>query len=145
MKSNSDSDLHCIRTTLSQNGNEHAFDQNCKSYHEPLNFKLEYMMMALGISTYHVGLNSDISGDTCTSECSALDTKTVISNMKWTLADAYDDMTYDMDSIAGNYEVEGYDVMDDWHYVTISVESDGVYKWANRAGVEWRLTQMPNA
>ena len=27
----------------------------------------------------------------------------------------------------------------DWHYVTISQDKDGVYKWTNRAGVTWTL------
>ena len=29
----------------------------------------------------------------------------------------------------------------DWHYVIISQIQDGVYKWANRAGVTWTLYQ----
>ena len=48
-------------------------------------------MMAMGVSTYHVGLTNDISSQQCTSECSELDTKTVISNVRWTSDDAFAD------------------------------------------------------
>ena len=47
-------ELHCIRTTLTQGGNEVVLDQNCALYLDPLSFKLQ-QMMALGVSTYHLG------------------------------------------------------------------------------------------
>ena len=36
-----------------------------------------------------------------------------------------------------------YDERNDWHYVTISVVDavNGVYRWSNRAGFSWTLTQ----
>ena len=47
--------------------------------------------MAMGISTYHVGLDNDISNQQCADKCSAMNTKTVISNVKWTEDDAFMD------------------------------------------------------
>lgn len=44
--------------------------------------------MALGISTYHVGLENNISNQVCTDKCSSLDTMSVISNVKWSVDDA---------------------------------------------------------
>jgi hypothetical protein len=55
-----------------------------------MTFKLWYQM-AMGISTYHVGLDNDISNQQCSDKCSALNTKTVISNVKWTEDDAFMD------------------------------------------------------
>lgn len=52
--------LECIRTTLIQGDNEHAFDQECQDYLEPLSVKLQHMM-AMGVSSYHVGLENDLS------------------------------------------------------------------------------------
>lgn len=46
--------------------------------------------MAMGISTYHVGLDNDISNQQCSDKCSS-NTKTVISNIKWTEDDAFMD------------------------------------------------------
>ena len=47
--------------------------------------------------------------------------------------------------VAGDYVVDGYpeSEMNDWHYVTISVDDAerGIYTWNNRAGVEWTLKQ----
>ena len=76
-------DLECIRTTLIQGANEHSFDQNCGDYLQPLSSKLQEWM-AMAISTYHVGLENNISNQVCTEKCSALDTKTIISNVRWT-------------------------------------------------------------
>ena len=83
-------DLECIRTTLIQGVNEHSFDQMCADYLQPLSNLLKYQM-AMAVSTYHVGLDNNISNQTCTDKCSALDTKTVISNVKWTENDAFMD------------------------------------------------------
>ena len=83
-------DVECIRTTLIQGDNAHSFDQMCADYLQPLSNMLEYQM-AVAISTYHVGLDNDLSNQTCTDKCSALDSKTVISNMKWTENDAFMD------------------------------------------------------
>ena len=47
--------------------------------------------MAMSISTYHVGLENDISNQMCTDKCSAMNTKTVVSNVKWTEDDAFMD------------------------------------------------------
>ena len=47
--------------------------------------------MAMGISTYHVGLDNDISNQQCADKCSAMNTKTVISNVKWTEDDSFMD------------------------------------------------------
>jgi len=83
-------DLECIKTTLIQGANEHSFDQNCADYLQPLSSKLQEWM-AMAISTYHVGLENNISNQVCTDKCSALDTKTVISNVRWTKNDAFYD------------------------------------------------------
>jgi len=89
-------DLHCIRTTLTQGANELVLDQDCALYLDPLTFKLQ-QMMALGVSTYHVGLAdaASLSGQQCQSECSEVDTKTVISNVRWTQDDAFADESAD--------------------------------------------------
>jgi hypothetical protein len=90
-----------------QGTNEHAFDQDCREYMDPLSFKLQ-KMMAMGISTYHVGLTNDVSSQTCTAECSELDTKTVISNVRFTTDDAFaDDDTSGNDGGTGVIEVGG--------------------------------------
>ena len=52
-----------------------------------------------------------------------------------------------MGNIAGNYVIRGYEGnKNDWHFVEISVIdlNLGLYRWKNRAGVEWTLTQNPN-
>ena len=91
-------ELRCIRTTLTQGANEVVLDQDCALYLDPLSFKLQ-QMMALGVSTYHIGtLNAfSLSGQQCTSECSELDTMTVISNVRWTQDDAFADDSGDDD------------------------------------------------
>jgi hypothetical protein len=102
-----DDSLECIRTTLIQGTTEHAFDQDCRDYMDPLSFKLQ-KMMAMGISTYHLGLTNDVSSQTCTAECSNLDTKSVISNVRWTTDDAFaDDTDNNNDNATGDIVVGG--------------------------------------
>jgi hypothetical protein len=44
--------------------------------------------------------------------------------------------------ISGEYVVDGYDNnKNDWHYVTIKKNRLSGYRWTNRAGVSWSLTE----
>ena len=105
MQKMTEDSLDCIRTTLVQGTTEHAFDQECRDYMDPFSFKLKEKMMALGISSYHVGLDNDLSSQTCTSECSEMDTMTVISNVRWTTGDAYADDTDDSGNDGGTGDI----------------------------------------
>mmetsp|Transcript_25554 Transcript_25554/g.52403 ORF Transcript_25554/g.52403 Transcript_25554/m.52403 type:complete len:333 (+) Transcript_25554:163-1161(+) len=48
----------------------------------------------------------------------------------------------DMPGLVGKYECHLYDGggKNDWHYVTISQEAPGRFRWRNRAGASWGLT-----
>ena len=44
--------------------------------------------------------------------------------------------------VEGDYVIDGYDNnKNDWHYVSIKKNRLGGYRWTNRAGVEWTLTE----
>ena len=57
--------------------------------------------------------------------------------------------TIDINSIVGEYVNVEYAQadMNDWHYVTISIvdPTTGVYRWSNRAGVEWTMTRTSDS
>ena len=46
------------------------------------------------------------------------------------------------DPFVGKYECHLYDAggKNDWHYVEITSNGDGAYKWTTRAGPSWTLT-----
>ena len=46
------------------------------------------------------------------------------------------------DAFVGKYECHAYDAggKNDWHYLEVTSNGDGAYKWTNRAGASWTLT-----
>jgi hypothetical protein len=72
------SDLVSIKTTLTQGGNTVVLEQTDSDYLNPLSLKL-YNVLRIGISTYHTGLDNDISGDTCSDACASAELR--VSNL----------------------------------------------------------------
>ena len=68
-----------------------------------------------------------------------------LNNRAWVRKEASERADIDTTHrITGTYEVNGYEGnRNDWHYVEIKVHdaANGVYKWKNRAGVQWTLTR----
>ena len=53
---------------------------------------------------------------------------------------------YMNDNIAGEFVINGYEGRkNDWHFVKITIvdAEKGVYKWTNKAGVNWTLNKIP--
>jgi len=77
-------DVTSIKTIITQNGMEIILEQDCDDYLDGLNWQLD-RHMSLGISSYSVGQENDISGDSCSTACETANTK--IKNIVWTTND----------------------------------------------------------
>lgn len=82
--------LSLVRTTLSQGSKNIDIDMDCPEDLESMQWKL-LSTMAMGIATYNVGTDSNISGDSCTETCETA--SFVIDNVNWTMDDSLTDVS----------------------------------------------------